>query len=250
MKLTTIFLIFISTAFQSCAVDILHDNDDCAYRETIEKSVGADGIKNINIEPYAGSLKISGSPDSDEIKIVGTACTARKEYLERLQLIVVREGDIVQIKTDLRNSGSGSRLDLNIEIPANMDNKQQTAAFRNTHIDMQISDTSGEVLIENITGNIYLDDGSGNIMLDKVEGNVNLVDGSGNMQVFATGGDVTVLDDGSGNIEIVGVTGNVIIEEDGSGNVTVGDVKGDFIFKRDGTGNINTWNIDGRVQLP
>jgi hypothetical protein len=73
-----------------------------------------------------------------------------------------------------------------------------------------------------------------NAVVDASE-TVHVTDGSGNLLIENVGGDVTV-NDGSGDINVRNVTGSFTVKSDGSGNIYVTDIRGSVIVQNDGSG--------------
>jgi hypothetical protein len=235
MKMQTL-LQMIAVLMCSCVVDFINDAQDRQYYEPRSTKIPAANVTKVHIKAAAGQLKVVGQSTLRDVCIEGTACAGSVERLEYVRLQTWRQGEEIWIVADLLEAGDRGKLDLTITVPVS--------------VDLRVTDTSGEVLIENLAGDLYLEDSSGKIELTDIEGTVRLRDGSGSISVLQCGHDVIVESDGSGSISIVGVAGSVIIESDGSGSISVGDVRGNFVLKQDGSGSVRYWNIDGLVQLP
>lgn len=82
---------------------------------------------------------------------------------------------------------------------------------------LEITDGSGEIFLDNLTGQVELIDRSGNIVVNNVKGDLNVVDGSGNLTVNRVSRNLTI-DDGSGDIEY-NFIGKVTILEAGTGRI-------------------------------
>lgn len=254
-------------------------DDECRHRAERAAEAPTDGIRQVIVKAGAGSLEIKGEPGRQRMQARGEACASDEDQLERLQIRVERKGDTLVISSitsevelaPRRWFGSHARLDVVIKVPANVALDVEDGSGDTTISNVgavKISDGSGSLHIEGITGSVELDDGSGEVTITRVRGPLNIKDGSGEIEIKQiTGevtivndgsgglamldiqGDVTIINDGSGDILIERVSGSVKIEEDGSGAINVSRVKRDVAVDRDGSGEIVVRDVDGRLSI-
>ncbi len=249
MKLLWLFTLIISIMLCSCLA-LLESENTCEFTESRSVTVDATGAKKIRINAMAGFLKVSGNPKISEVRVNGTACAPKADLLEEIILEAYSDEDTVIIIAE--SNVNNVQLDLTIDLPDSiaLEIVDYSGEINVLQVkSLSIKDGSGAILVENVTGDVYINDGSGAITLNQIAGNVRLQDGSGAINVKHVTGEV-IVDDGSGGIDISWVGGSVIIHSDGSGNIFVSNVQGDFIVESDGSGSIDYSNIGGRIQLP
>jgi hypothetical protein len=145
------------------------------YQAPRSASIGAEGVAAVRIDAGAGSLRVEGRPDLQEIRAHGTAWSSREDLLEKIQISAAREGDRVTIRTEFPEdvSEESMRLDLVVEVPST------------TSLDVE--DGSGSVEIRSVAA-ATVRDGSGSIEIANVAGDVSIHDGSGSIDVREAGG--------------------------------------------------------------
>jgi hypothetical protein len=252
--------------------------DDCKFTAERSGKVSVAGAKRIEMRAGAGDLKVTGKRGAGEVSGTGKACASTQELLDQVQLKVTREGDVIHVDTpmpDLSGFKIGNTyatLDLVVELPDNVPlvaiDSSGDAKFQHLAT-ADISDSSGDLTIEDVTGDLKVRDSSGDLEIDRVTGNLQLEDSSGDIEVEDVRGDVTVaadssgsmtiehigkgvhiVQDSSGDIDIVDVKANVVIDSDSSGEVDVRKVGGNFTLSGKGSGDIKTAEISGTVSLP
>lgn len=270
MKRITNLLAFaiLAASALSCTVVIADTCDETAPRSA---EIDVEGARRVVIDAGAGSLDVRGVSGATSVLARGEACASSESVLEDIRLVAERRGDTVVVETRFpRNWNGNARLDLEVEVPADLDVVIDDGSGGVTVegvASLQLDDGSGDVEISNVAGDVGIDDGSGDLELLGIGGDVTIEDGSGDIDVAGVGGevrlddgsgnidvrdcdrDVIVTEDGSGNIRIAGVGGSVIVHEDGSGDIDVSDVRGDFRVDDDGSGGVSHERVDGRVSI-
>lgn len=230
----------------------------CRYEAERSLSVSASSEDILRLDAGSGSLEVMGVAGLTEIRAMARACASDEDYLDDLRLTSDRRGNEVFIDThypDVGGFGWGNRyarLDLRIEVPEAMGAEilDSSGELRVGNLGaLRVDDSSGEMEIFSIQGDVFIDDGSGEIALWDVTGDVEIDDGSGEMTLEGIGG-MLVLRDGSGEIEIRDVEGTVRVLDDGSGDIKVDGVGGDLIVEDDGSGDIDFRDVQGRVDIP
>ena len=212
------------------------------HTEARDLQLSADGITVLELDTGAGSLKITGVVDAEDIRVSA--------------LIRIDEEDEKKIRKVIDS-------DMNLALEKSSDRAKLTATFDDkfwgnndersidleilmpTGIALKIDDGSGSIDISEVSADISIDDGSGSILVRTV-GNLRIDDGSGSISIYAAAGDVSI-DDGSGSITVEQVGGSVIID-DGSGGIDVSNVEHDLIIIDDGSGDLAVSNIRGTVK--
>lgn len=225
--------------FLFIALVILCTTAALTFEKVKDLSLDAEGIQKLKIECGSGFLKVTGK-ESRVIEVRAEIIRRGKddkdadEYIQNNVILKLeREGSQAVLISKFKNKlFTGSRvINLTVNVPEN--------------IDIDVNDGSGEISIQNITGDIDVDDGSGTIAIDDIRGNVKIDDGSGTLSVRKVEGNVSI-DDGSGTIDVAGVSGTVIVD-DGSGSIRIEGVGGDVHIKDDGSGSLSIRDVKGKV---
>lgn len=211
-----------------------------SFEKVKDLRLSTEGIHTLKIDSGSGFLKVTGNESlraievKAEIDVKGKSDKDADEYIRKnVVLTLERKGDGAVLVSKFKNKlFSGSRaINLTVNIPKN--------------IHLVVDDGSGELSIQDITGDIYVDDGSGEIEIENIQGNIKIDDGSGSVSVNDVEGDVSI-DDGSGTIDVSGVSGTVVVD-DGSGSINIEGVGGDVHIKDDGSGSLSIRDVKGKV---
>ncbi len=248
--------------------------DDCEVRAERLAEASIDGIKHLIVRAAAGELTVEGIAGLRNVSAIGVACGRNERQVERLQLRMSREGDALILTTEIPEGfnpfnwfGDDGWIDLTVSVPAGMaiDIEDSSGSAKIAKVgSTRITDSSGELDIENVRGDLIVGDGSGEIAIRNVQGMVRLADASGDVSIVDVTGDVIVTNDGSGEIHISDVRGSVTIgadasgsmriervggsvkiEQDASGDIYVAHVKHDFTVLNDSSGDIEATDIGG-----
>lgn len=227
---------------------------DCDVTDGREDSADAAGVETVEVVAGAGSLEIYGEAGLNEVRAEGTACARNQEALEKVLLTAKRTGSTVRVEVEIPSGWSqGGRLDLMVTVPEGLAVvvEDTSGSIKVAGVAaLKLKDSSGDVDVKDVRGDVEMHDGSGSIDITQVAGSVVLEDGSGSIEVKDVTGNVTVKNDGAGSILIEGVERDVLIRRDGSGSIRVEDVGGDFTVEKDGSGGITHRGVSGRVQIP
>lgn len=230
-------------------------DDNCDFRADRSAGMDAAGVARIVIRAGAGELEVRGVADGRRIEAKGTACAGQQALLDRLQVTVRRDRDVVYVETQMpqdKENWSWGRnedayIDLGITLPASITieavDSSGDATFEDLH-SLAVQDSSGDLDIARIAGALDVGDSSGDVEIEKA-GSVRLRDSSGDLDVDDVRGDVVVENDSSGDIEIAQVDGNVTVDNDSSGSIRVEDVRGNVTVNNDSSGDIYAGRVKG-----
>jgi len=251
----------------------------CEFKADRAAGVDARGIEKVIIRTGAGDMKVVGRSNAVRVEARGVACAAKQQLLDRTQISVRREGNIVYVETDLPQDGGSwsfgvheyAYIDIGIALPSGVPveaiDSSGDAIFEDLAA-LQLQDSSGDLTITNIAGladvddssgdlsirnagSVRLRDSSGDIEVDVVHGDVEVViDSSGDIRIAKVDGSVKVRQDSSGSIRVVDVKGSVTVDSDSSGDIYAGRVGGDFTVTEDSSGSIEHESIGGKVNTP
>lgn len=220
--------------------------------------VDARGATRVRVDALAGSLRIEGRAGLREVRIRGVARANDRKYLDAMRLTADRSGGEVRVAVEIPEVrgffGRVQRVvDLVIEVPEGMamdveDSSGETVVRRVGAL--RLRDSSGELTIEDVRGDLDVTDSSGGITIAQVAGGVRVTDSSGELSIRDVRRDVVVDEDSSGEIDVVGVGGDVLVREDGSGGIRVDRVGGDLTVRDDGSGGVQVGRVGGTVRVP
>jgi hypothetical protein len=231
--------------------------DECRHEAQRSATLNADGARLLSVGAGSGSLKITGKPGINQVIIRGRACASHADLLPSITLDANRRGNDIVVEANHRDRNNDwrdneyARLDVTIEVPARM---AAEIADGSGSIDIsnlgavRIDDGSGDIVGNDLHGDLRIEDGSGSIRLIDVAGRVNIDDGSGGISLRNIGGAIDI-DDSSGEISVRVARSSVRIS-DSSGDIDVVDVDGDFTVVDDSSGSIDHDNVRGRVDVP
>ncbi|MFK7886501.1 MAG: hypothetical protein AB8G16_06495 [Gammaproteobacteria bacterium] len=233
--------------------------DGCQEQRDLALEFDLNGVTDIAVEAVSGDLDIEGVNSPSRIVAKGRAC-ARERYADRIddmQIVSERDGSTLRIiaqvpRTRIKDSLIGS-LDMTLEVP--------------DHLPITVFDSSGDT---NVTGSgpLSITDSSGDLTLQNINGDINVkVDSSGDIEIRDAGnvvididssGDIEIRDalsvrigkDSSGDIETYRIAGDVYVGADSSGDIDAREVGGSLIVERDGSGDIDYRSVAGSVDIP
>ena len=253
--------------------------ENCEFRADRNGGVDSAGVVKVVIHAGAGDLKVHGAADARRIDARGIACATKQALLDQAQVGIRREGNVVHIETKLPQDAEGwnwgrnenAYIDLGITLPATVAVEATDSSGDATFEDLKslsVQDSSGDLELARIAGDVVVNDSSGDIEVEKVgalrvndsSGDIdvddvrtNVVvenDSSGDIEIAKVDGSVTIEQDSSGGIRVEDVRGSVTVNNDSSGDIYAGRVKGDFTVKNDSSGSIEHTSIGGKISVP
>jgi hypothetical protein len=248
--------------------------EPCAKSADRTARLDVAGATKALITAGAGELKVKGEPGRTQLQADGKACASTDAALEQIQLESRREGSTLILKTVMPDGGEMlryARLDLTVVLPdtlevsiedssgdfslqtvrsAQLTDSSGDLEVRDIAGDLTITDSSGDIDIARVTGNVSVSDSSGGLEIEEIKGAVRIpVDSSGNIQIERAGS-VHIITDSSGDISIEQIVGDVLVDNDSSGDIDVTEVGGKFAVGNDGSGTIRQQKVAGPVSLP
>jgi hypothetical protein len=231
---------------------------DCRVEAPREASLDAAGAKTLRVLARAGALRIIGEPGATSVKVTGKACAHDQETLDAIRLRATKSGGELRVEAEMPESFSGigsfyARLDLELRVPASLalDVEDSSGLVEIAEVaSLRIEDSSGEIGVRNVAGEVEIRDGSGEIEVEGAGRVLITDDGSGEIDLRNVKGDVIIREDGSGSITIRDVGGSVRIDDDGSGSVSVVGVAGDLTVGHKGSGAVRHDGVKGKVDVP
>ncbi len=229
---------------------------NCRFSAQREASIDTAGAERVEIIARGGDLDVRPAQGS-RILAGGKACASSEQYLAQTQVHARHEGKVIRVFVQVPDEMQGigtfyATLDLSVRMPASLpvdvtDTSGDTTieAVRVAHL----TDSSGDLVLRGLLGDIEINDSSGDIRVDEAAGLVKITDSSGDIEVRGARG-VLVPSDSSGDIEIERVTGSVRVENDSSGDIEVDDVGGNVDVLVDSSGDLGVSRVKGTVQVP
>ena len=236
--------------------------DDCDHKAHRAAQLDMAGVTHVIVIAKAGSLRVEGRDGVRTVSASGEACSSDEDLLRDITLTATRSGSTATIEAHVPSTnnwsffgdGDHAMLDFTVTLPPNVsvDINDTSGAMTVANVGAcSIDDTSGEIDVRRVHGNLTIRDTSGAIYVADVEGNVHIPsDTSGEIEVKHVGGGVAIDEDTSGAVTISDVKRSVSIGEKGSGSIFVSDVGGDFTVDHKGSGSIEYERVAGHVSVP
>ncbi|MCM3702313.1 DUF4097 domain-containing protein [Paenibacillus macerans] len=194
----------------------------------------ADGLTKLVIDHRNGEIHITGNADSDRIEVVPLA-RANGVRMDKLELKLEAQQDTAYLDARYRGQflamGSGA-VDLEIKVP----NQLELAIKSHRDGNIHISDLSSSAKIDNINGDIQVSNLSGPLEIDNRDGDITVRD---------IGSDVTI-DNINGHIQIDRVNGSAEIHV-GDGSLNIDHVTQDATITQSGNGKIEIGEVAGHI---
>ena len=233
---------------------------DCRYEQTLDRTLDVTNAESLRIIAAAGDLVVTGIADAQQVSITVSICASKKAWLNQARL-ETRADTAASIEMQLPERGTGFSFfgrsyiyaDLVLEVPADLaleirDSSGDTELKRVGAL--QLDDSSGDILINEVNGRIEINDSSGDIRLNRVRGELTITDSSGDVVARDISGSVRVVSDSSGDLRFRDVAGSVLVENDSSGDIVTARIGGDVTVLKDGSGDIRTDSVLGQIKLP
>lgn len=192
-----------------------------------ERTLDAEGITRVYVDVGAGDLDIVGDPTLGTLRLEVRLRTNRPltrdddDARERLGISTTTSEASAAISVDLGEVPVGYSADVTLALPENLE--------------LVVTDGSGDMRILSVSG-AQVTDSSGDIDIEDVRGDVRIDDDSGEIVVRNVGGDVFI-SDGSGDIDLRDIRGTARID-DSSGDIDAESV-GDLEILADSSGQVN-----------
>lgn len=215
-------------------------------------------IKKVVISAAAGYLKVR-SDAAGGLNAKGRACASSESLVGKITLESRREADIVYLTVmlpegmgDVFSFGRYSSLDLDVTVPmtAQLQIDDSSGDVELSEVGAaSVTDSSGDLLLKNINGDLQVNDSSGEIRIISVSGNVTVEDSSGGIDIEDVRADVKIVSDSSGDIAIAKVAGTVRVLDDSSGDINIREVKRDVTIDNDSSGDIKVSEVGGKLRV-
>jgi hypothetical protein len=231
-------------------------NLDCAHSAERRARVDTAGATSVLVNARAGDLSIRPTTGTG-LEAHGKACASSDKLLRQTDVRVQRNGTVIEVDVSVPDAMVGigifySRLDLTVDVPAGLpvEVNDSSGDIEAHGIRLaKVTDSSGDITLRNLKGDVEIWDSSGDVRVDDVAGRVLVRDSSGDILISGAA-DVVIPSDSSGDITVRRVTGSVRIEQDSSGDIRIADVGHDFTLLGDSSGEVNVERVKGKVQLP
>lgn len=166
--------------------------------ETRERTLPAGGVTTLTVAAVSGNVTIEGVEGLETIE--ATAAIRRSTGPESIVFDLVGEGDeaILTAEFDATfEEGSNVRLmDVVVKTPP--------------RLALVVNDGPGDLVIRNLERDVDITNESGQLLIENVGGSVTIVDdGVGDVQVDGVGGDLTLIGDDSGRFTFTRVAGHI-----------------------------------------
>lgn len=220
------------------------------YTFTLHKELPTGANPSLKVENTSGEIKIESHPQNkiviDAFKVVEADNSKEAEkWADQIKVTIEEHEEKVEIKTKYPHNKSKSFWE------GLFGGEWRRSAYVDYHIvvpekiQLNISSTSGDVIISDISGGVEVNATSGDLRIKRIKGDLDLNTTSGDVQISAIEGDV-IVSGTSSDLEMFDITGNVDIGSV-SGNISVEDIIGQV--KVDNTsGDISLKEIKGSIE--
>jgi hypothetical protein len=253
--LNTSFLLIFVFVFISPPIALAEE-----YTFTLHKEFPATVNPSLKVQNISGEIKIESHPENkiiiDALKVVEADNSEKaKRKADGIEIVMENYDSQVEIKTkytplksksfwekilgfDGKNSGY---VDYHILVPEK--------------IELNVSSTSGDVIISDISGGVEVNVTSGDLWIKRIKGHLDLETTSGDVEISAIEGGI-VASGTSSNIEIFDIKGDAnlsstsgdISAEDMVGSIQIDNTSGDVSLK-EMEGNIKVNTASGDVMI-
>jgi DUF4097 and DUF4098 domain-containing protein YvlB len=249
-------LLVAGLALSGCDVSMA---DDCKVNAERAGQHALAGVKRIAISARAGDLEIRGQRGASQVTARGKACASEQKLLDQIRIELRLDGEVLRVNALMPDTEADdaprhaqASLDLNLEVPDNLP-VEVIDSSGEAEIEglaaLTMTDSSGELRISRIAGDLEVTDSSGDLWIDEIGKNVRVRDSSGEVRVEDVHGDVEVEADGSGSLSFDRVGRNLMIGRDGSGDIRIASVEGDARIDSDGSGDIRITSVKGDARI-
>jgi len=229
---------------------------DCRYSADRKADIDTAGATRVEITARAGDLTVRPGGGTT-LAASGRACASSQAYLDQTQLLVRRQGDVVQVQVQVPGEMKGmglmyASLDLAVSVPGSLPVEVTDSSGDITLESVRVTkvlDSSGDISARSLEGDIEIEDSSGDIRIEDTAGAVRVTDSSGDV-VIRSASSVYIPLDSSGDIVIDRIAGDVRIDRDSSGDIRVSEVGGNVEVLADGSGEVRVAGVKGTVRLP
>ncbi|MEP6765020.1 MAG: DUF4097 family beta strand repeat-containing protein [Gemmatimonadaceae bacterium] len=160
----------------------------------------------------------------------GSMGDARSDKHSRSRLGSDRSGHNIRVSDD--RGGLEASADIEVQVP--------------NGVSVRVNLGAGEIVVNNVNGDLAVDAQSANLSVSDVKGVVDLEVGSGHSDIVNITGSI-MLDAGSGNVVARNLNGPAISLETGSGTVTVDGCSGEKMTFDTGSGGLRLTAVRGRT---
>ena len=232
----------------------------CTFEQEVDQVLDVSSSSSLTVKALAGDLEITGRDDVDSARISGRMYASEEQWLAEMSVEQVA-GDAAAITVQIPDvTGKAFRgndyayVDLVVEVPADLPVQVFDSSGDmqlDNLMDANVKDSSGDIKLLNMRGDLQLKDSSGDIEIERLDGDLEIIsDSSGDVEASGITGSVVVRADSSGDLDFADVDGDVLVERDSSGDITVNEVGGSFSVERDGSGEIRAIAVQGQVAVP
>ena len=212
-----------------------------------------DGIKQLRLEGFSGSLIIRG----DAVGVVTMTHERDLSYLSAEEarseahngaIISRRDGSVLMLE-DQGMLGRENAASLTLVVPPSLllDIKMDGGSMRVQRMDGSVTlyTGAGNISVSNGGGDVHVRTGAGNVSLDDVSGNSEIHTGAGAVKVRNAGADLSITS-GGGSVDIIAVEGRVSATTAG-GSLSVSSARSDLELYTAG-GDVHIAEIRGNVK--
>lgn len=234
--------------------------DACRYSAPRNAELDATGLKSLLVQIGPDNLVIQGEPGATKIVVRGTACASSQQWLDKVTMEAVRQGDAARVVAHDADHGihisffgsSYAYLKLDVSVPQSLavkllEGSGDARASGLASLDATVG--SGDLKVDGIAGELALQVGSGDAMGGNVGSLTVSAVGSGDVRVDGVHGDVHAGSVGSGDFAASNIKGNASIGSVASGDAKLTTVGGSVNVRSVGSGDLEILAVTGNVMV-
>jgi DUF4097 and DUF4098 domain-containing protein YvlB len=232
-----------------------------------EFSVDPEGIKRISLVNFRGDVEVTGASQGPIVvrarkKSWGPELELAQDRAESIKVTHTRLDETLNIRVEggpwLKKRHS--RVDFSLSLPAAIDleisdtagdidisGMQSDLSLKTTSGDIAVSGSSGGAVISSMQGEVSVEDFSGGLLkVEAVHGDIEARKVKGTIELKTVSGDIS-LEEASGTIELKSMNADLSLESV-SGDIVVNTVSGDIEIEG-GSGTVQAQASNGDIEI-
>jgi len=264
------FIFILAFCIISCDIDSITKND--TYATPYSTTESAQGVRMLVIDNVDGEIEIKTHRNNEieidaEKHVTATSMEEAKDFSRKVDISIFRDNDVLYIETVFPHSKPSKIGEVGVDYYIKVPND----------VDIDVSNTNGDVILEDIYGNLQISTTNGDISADNIFGDVEVKNANGKVDLLDIDGSVDAISaNGDIAISIIAVevncqtttnNGDIILymPENASTQGTVrtanGEIESEFrgtrsrskerleLMLNDGEGELELWTTNGDIKL-
>ena len=234
-----------------CVISIASNSSSADVKLNKSLEISAEDLSKFVVETSTGDINIVGVAGQTVIKVEARIRTTKAQDYE---FSLTKKGTTARLVAGHESHNfswtSAPYIDLEVTMPTTLalevNQRSGDMSIKNIQQEVTVSDTSGDLRIQDIQGVLNVDDRSGDLNIKNIGSSIVVVDTSGDVLINDVTGNVTI-DDRSGDINVYNVSGDVEVS-DRSGDINVRGAESLNIID-DASGDVSHSNIRSYIHM-